>query len=78
MNDPEKNFEILAQNARKGELYRIKLKDDPVVYTCIPLMNFALKTDNDTKFTMRVFEPEDRVGTCTRFISEIELLEKLS
>lgn len=74
--NPSGLFETLVQNAQKGEYYFMKLRDDPVVYTAIPLVHYSMDTAGDTLFVMKVVDPPEQQGVYQRKISEIEFIER--
>ncbi len=80
MNDTENNsinyFEQLVQNVQKGEIYRVKLKNDPQVYLAIPMIPARIQNENPQKFLLKVISPESKQGVYEQFIGDIESLEK--
>jgi len=75
--EPGRILETLVQNAQKGEPYRIKLFDDPVVYEGIPLSTPGDTTLDDDSFRLDVTSPEDRAGLMYGRISDIEWMERV-
>ncbi|MFO7615404.1 MAG: hypothetical protein R6W71_12280 [Bacteroidales bacterium] len=69
-------YEILAQNAQKGEIYILKLKDDPVMYLTIPMIHPSRDDSGDEFFTYKVLKPDYSQGIYRGFLMDIELLEK--
>jgi hypothetical protein len=69
-------YETLAQNAQKGEIYILELKDDPVRYTTIPMIHLGLDAQEKDRFTFKVLQPEEYAGVYTRPLSDIVKLEK--
>jgi oxalate decarboxylase/phosphoglucose isomerase-like protein (cupin superfamily) len=69
-------FETLVQNAQKGELFTIKLKGNPVIYTAMPLMHYSMDTARDTMFMMKVVDPPELQGVYKESIENIEFLER--
>ncbi len=80
MKDKEKiinsYYDILVQNAKKMETYSIKLKNDPRVYTSVPMIPHKFQDDEVKRFTLRILAPDDYAGLYERSIDEIEMLEK--
>ena len=72
----QKYYEILVQNAQKGESYLIRLKDDPTVYLAIPLLRGNYDTEDDSTFIMNILRPEKYKGVYKEPIEDIEMLKK--
>lgn len=70
------HFETLVQNAQKGEFFLVKLKDNPVVYTAIPLIHYSMDTGDDTMFVMKVTEPSEHQGVYQESVENIEFMER--
>jgi hypothetical protein len=68
-------FETFVQNVQKGDIYRVKFKDDPTYYTGIPMIPGSYQEDVLT-FILKVLEPEKIKGIHEKSITEIEILEK--
>ena len=71
-----KHYEILVQNAQKGEIYLLKLKDSQLVYVTIPVLRDRFTTEAEDVFSFRILQPEENKGIFQRSIEDIELLEK--
>ena len=69
-------YEILVQNARAGASFRLKLHNDPVTYTVIPLITGNQENNPGGKFVYRVLEPPPYRGTFEKPVAEIEMLER--
>jgi hypothetical protein len=69
-------YEILVQNAQKGETYKMKLTTSPVTYLAIPMKNLGTRSGDKNMFSYQVLYPEDQKGLYEGWIDEIELLEK--
>lgn len=72
MND---YYEELVQNVQKGEMYSVKMKDDPVVYLAIPLIPGRLQNNNPLRFLLNVVAPEEQKGVYEFLVDDIEYLE---
>ncbi|HSN82254.1 MAG TPA: hypothetical protein VLS88_06720 [Polyangiales bacterium] len=70
-------METLVQNARKGEPYRVKLVDDPVVYEGIPLSTPGDATRDPDTFRLEVTSPSEDAGLMYGRISDIEWIERV-
>lgn len=71
------NFrEIISQNAQKGEPYRIKFMNDPVIYTGVPIAMTRLASIDNDQFDFKVVEPPEHSGVQHRSMGEIESMEK--
>jgi hypothetical protein len=64
-------FQAIAMNSQKGDVFRIKFKEDPVSYIGIPV----LSKENETRFSLQIYEPEDRKGRIERELEDIEKME---
>jgi hypothetical protein len=65
-------YEKLALNRQIGEPYKIKFKNDDTIYIGIPV----LEGTDDTKFSFKVSDPEDKQGMRKDNIKDIECMEK--
>jgi hypothetical protein len=72
-NDIMEYYEKLSLNRRIGEPYKIKFKNDDTVYIGIPV----LEGTDDTKFSFKVSEPEDKRGMRKDNLKDIESMEKV-
>jgi len=70
-------YETLVQNAQKGASYYLKLKNDPVTYTAIPLIEATGAKRKEGMFIYRVLEPEEHKGTYDKPVPDIEMLERI-
>ena len=68
-------LEVLVQNAQKGERYRLKLVDDPVVYEGIPLSIPGDATHDQDSFRLDVTSPLACAGLMYGRIRDIEWIE---
>ncbi|MGD8316632.1 MAG: hypothetical protein PVH21_04750 [Myxococcales bacterium] len=75
--EPSRILETLVQNAQKGEPYRVKLIDDPVVYEGIPLSTPGDTTFDEDSFRLDVTSPPGRAGLLYGRISDIEWIERV-
>lgn len=75
MND---YFEKLVQNVQKGEMYSVKLKNDPLVYLAIPMIPGRYQNDEPARFVLKVVAPESNKGVFEHSIEDIEWLERKS
>jgi len=69
-------YEILVQNVQKGELYTIKLKDDPQIYISIPMIPGRYQNSHPIKFLMNVVVPEEKQGEHEYSLDDIEYIER--
>lgn len=69
-------YQILVQNARKGERYRIKLKGSTLEYNAIPLIQMNFDVPGDGTFMMKIFEPAEYKGIQYHRLEDIDTLEK--
>jgi len=78
MQDPKSGsyYEIISMNAQKGETYAIKFKNDPVVYTGIPVLYHGFTSEGEDTFSLKILEPKERQGIIRRSIQDIELLQE--
>ena len=67
-------YEILVNNHEKGETYSIKFRDNPQVFTGIPMI--PRFQDDYSKFVFKIASPEKYKGIKEMDVSEIEKLEK--
>ncbi|HZH74288.1 MAG TPA: hypothetical protein VFD91_17460 [Mariniphaga sp.] len=72
----DKYYEILVQNVQKGELYTIKLKDDPQIYVSIPMIPGRFQDSYPIKFLMNVVAPEEKKGVHEYSLEDIEYLKR--
>jgi hypothetical protein len=75
--EPSRFQEVLVQNAQKGEPYRVKLVDDPVVYEGIPISTPGDTTQDDDTFRLDVSSPPEQAGLLHSRISKIEWIERM-
>jgi hypothetical protein len=75
--EPSKVLEVLVQNAQRGERYRVKLVNDPVVYEGIPLSTPGATTQDDDTFRLDVTAPPEQAGMLHSRISNIEWIEPI-
>ncbi len=76
MMDRKKIFELLTQNAQKGELYSLKLKTSPVAFTAIPMIRPEIKSADTEMFVFKVLQPEQHKGVYKKPVDDIEMLVK--
>jgi hypothetical protein len=76
IKNPEDYYETLIQNVQKGEMYSIKFKDDPEIYTGIPFIRYKSDTNYNPHFVFKVLSPDHYEGVYERAVSEIEILER--
>lgn len=69
-------YETLVQNAQAGASYYLKLRNNPVTYTAIPLISSYNGSKPKGMFLYRVIEPARYRGTYEKPIEEIEMLER--
>jgi hypothetical protein len=67
-------YEILVNNHEKGETFSIKFRDNPQVYTGIPMVPRV--QDDEDIFIFKVFSPAKYKGIHEKSIREIETIEK--
>ena len=70
--DREKFHETIAINSQLGETYILKMQDNPIVFTGIPV----LSSSSAEAFSMKVMTPKDATGIFDGKISNIEYLVK--
>jgi hypothetical protein len=63
-----------VRNAQKGEAYRVKLIDDPIVYEGIPISRPGDTSHERDAFRFEA-SPPGRAGLVHRRISDIEWIE---
>jgi hypothetical protein len=71
-NDTFEFYEKLSLNRQIGEPYKIKFKNDDTIYIGIPV----LEGTDDTMFSFKVSDPEDKQGMRKDNIKDIEFMEK--
>lgn len=76
IKNPEDYYETLIQNVQKGEMYSIKFKDDPEIYTGIPFIRYKSAMNYSPLFIFKVLSPDYCEGVYERAVSEIETLER--
>lgn len=76
VKEPEDYYETLVQNVQKGEMYSIKFKDDPEIYTGIPFIRQKSDSGHDPLFVFKVLSPDYHKGVHEKAMSEIEILER--
>lgn len=69
-------YELLVQNAQKGEVYAVKLKSDPQVYSAIPLIPGRMQNEEPAKFVLNILAPPERKGVHELPLDEIESIEQ--
>ncbi len=69
-------FEKLVQNVQKGEMYKVKLKNDSRVYLAIPMIPGRYQNEDPSKFLLKVIAPEAEKGVHEHLVEDIELLER--
>lgn len=69
-------YELLVQNVQKGEVYAVKLKGDPQVYSAIPMIPGRLQNNDSEKFVLKVLAPAERKGVYEYKMSELESIEQ--
>ncbi|MFW5760099.1 MAG: hypothetical protein ACOCXH_03860 [Cyclobacteriaceae bacterium] len=69
-------YETLVQNLQKGETYTIKLKNNPVIFTGIPMIPYKFENDDENKFVLKVLKPDKYKGVREMILDDIEILEK--
>ena len=74
--ESQQHYETLVQNAQKGEIYTLKLKDDPITYTVIPMIHQGFDAGDEDEFTFKVLQPEKLSGVYKRSLDAIEELER--
>lgn len=73
MND---YFEQLVQNVQKGEMYLVKMKNDLVVYSGIPMIPGRYQNNNPRSFMMNVLSPEEKKGVRDFLLGDVEFIER--
>jgi hypothetical protein len=73
--EPAKILETLVQNAQKGEAYRVKLTEDPIVYEGIPISRPGETSHEQDAFRFEVTSPPEHAGLGHHRISDIEWIE---
>lgn len=69
-------YEILVNNHEKGETYSIKFRDNPQIYTGIPMIP-RFHGDDEEKVVIKILTPEKSKGVIEGSVDDIEVLEKL-
>jgi hypothetical protein len=69
-------YEILVQNQQKGEIYKIKFRNETQTFTGIPMISHRIQQSNDSSFVFNILSPEEHKGIYERSLREIESLEK--
>lgn len=69
-------FEKLVQNVQKGEMYKVKLRNDSQTYLAIPMIPGRFQNENPPKFLLKVVAPEADKGVYEHLVGDIELLER--
>ena len=75
-NKKQEYYEKLVQNVQKGEVYVVKLKKDPQVYSAIPMIPGRLQNDPSDKFVLKILAPVERKGVYEFSIDEVEYIER--
>lgn len=68
----EKFHETMAINRQLGEMFILKMQDNPIVFTGIPV----LSSSGAETFSMKVMTPKEATGIFDGKISNIEYLVK--
>ncbi len=76
MSKIDEYYEELVQNVQKGEIYSIKIKDDPQVYSAIPMIPYHLQGGNHHKFVLKILHPKQYAGVHEQLLEDIETLER--
>jgi hypothetical protein len=71
-------FEMLVQNAQKGEMYNVKLKSEPMVYLAIPMIPGRYQNEAPPKFILNIVSPKEFKGVSEHLVEDIEFLERNS
>lgn len=74
-NNINNYYELLVQNAKKGEIYSVKFKNDPVVYSAMPMIPGRLQNHEPQKFVLNVLAPKEYKGVYEKLTGEIETIE---
>ena len=69
-------YEILVNNHEKGETYSIKFRDNPQIYTGIPILP-RFQGNDEEKVVIKILTPENRKGVIEGSINDLEVLERL-
>ena len=72
----EEYYEELVQNVQKGEIYSVKIKDDPQVYSAIPMIPYHLQGGDHNKFVLKIIHPKQYEGVHEQLLENIEKLER--
>lgn len=71
-----KYHEALVQNLQKGETYTIRFKDNPVIFTGIPIIPYKFENDEKNRFILKVLKPDKYKGIMEKSLDDIEMIEK--
>jgi hypothetical protein len=69
-------YEVLVQNSQIGAAYHLKLKNNPVTFTAIPMIEASAHGKEDSMFFFRVLEPAEHKGTYEKPVKDIEDLKR--
>ncbi|MFW5830602.1 MAG: hypothetical protein ACOC1D_01280 [Prolixibacteraceae bacterium] len=75
-NRKQEFYELLVQNVQKGEVYAVKLKGDPQIYSAIPMIPGRLQNNDPGKFVLKVLAPAERKGVYEYTMDELESIEE--
>jgi abortive infection bacteriophage resistance protein len=74
--DEKKFYEVIVENTQRGDLYKLKFKNDNTIYLGIPVICATCEDENEVKFNFKVIEPKGHKDLITEYISEIEYLQR--
>ena len=72
----KKFYETIVENTQRGDLYRLKFKNDNTIYLGIPVICATCEDENEVKFNFKVIEPKGGKDLITEYISEIEYMKR--
>lgn len=69
-------YETFVQNVQKGELFSVKMKDSPVIYTGIPMIPGRYQNKEPLRFMLNVVAPDEKKGVYDFLADDIEFIER--
>ncbi|MCF7837625.1 MAG: hypothetical protein K9N49_03255 [Candidatus Marinimicrobia bacterium] len=68
--------EIIIQNVQKGQMYRVKFSQDPVIYEGMPIALPGMLSGEDEVFEMRVVGPSQEGAVLRRAVGDISWIRE--
>lgn len=73
---PKDYYQLFSANAYKGESYIIKFKNNPIIFTGIPIIREGVAGSSNT-FQFRITGPGQTKGVFQKQLNEIDYVKEL-